>query len=327
MEKTTTYRLHIAQPQTVGREMEFTANPAYMLHKSVRTEEEYQLKELRIDRNDKVKSGDIIAVMQGLGSRLDVEQKKLERDAYAAGVIETENYYTSNVAAAKAMTASTESERDMRRLKIEHAEAEYELYKLQAEHTLGMMDDIIAAMEAAADEVYIYAPVDGTIRTIGNKYREGDIVPAGTELCVINAAGSQRIYGTSGNGTFVYGREVEVTLGRSGSEKTYIGRVVSSPEVQPGEFHSSDIYISIGENIESRSTDGKAKVNYTVLDGVITVPSNAVTVQDGVASVRILDGNNVRTRSIVRGPIVGQTVTVLQGLKEGDQVVVSSYNS
>ena len=35
LEKTTTYRLHIAQPQTVGREMEFTANPAYMLHKSV----------------------------------------------------------------------------------------------------------------------------------------------------------------------------------------------------------------------------------------------------------------------------------------------------
>ena len=34
LEKETTYRLHIAQPQSVSREMELSANPAYLLQKS-----------------------------------------------------------------------------------------------------------------------------------------------------------------------------------------------------------------------------------------------------------------------------------------------------
>jgi len=326
LEKETTYRLHIAEPQTVCRELEMSANPAYFLQKSVRTNAEYQIVDLRVERNKEVKKGDVIAVLQGLGSQMDIEQKQLERDAYAAGIAEMEAYYESLLETAKNLPANTESETTIRSLKITYAQAELDLYKLQSAQSLNAMDDAITSLEAAAGETYIYAPVDGLVRTV-TKYGDGDMIPAGTELCVINEAGSQRIYGLSSSGEYVYGREVEVILGRSDSKKTYKGRIVSSPEVQGSEYYSTDIYISIDEKISSRSTDGRATLSYTVLENVIAVPSNAITVQDGRATVQILEGDSVRTRSIVRGPAVGNTITVLQGLNVGDQIVVSSYNS
>lgn len=326
LEKETTYRLHIAQPQTLSRETEMSANPAYFLQKSVRTDAEYQIVDFRIDRNEEIKKGDVIAVMQGLGSRMDIEQKRLERDAYAAGIAEMEAYYEGLLKNAESLPANTESEITIRSLKITYAQTELDLYKLQSYQSLKAMDDAIAALEAAAGEINIYAPVDGLVRTV-TKYKEGDIVPAGTELCVIYEANSQRIYGLSGNGTYVYGREVEVTLGRSDNKKTYTGRIVSSPEVQGGEYYSTDIYISVDEKIAGRFTDGRATLSFTVLEDVIAIPSNAITILDGRATVQILDGDSVYTRSIVRGPVVGNTVAVLQGLEEGDQIVVSSYNS
>ncbi len=326
LEKETTYRLHIAHPQSVTREVEMSANPTYALQKSVRTDAEYQLIELCVDRNNTVKQGEVIAILQGLGSRVDIEQKRLERNVYAASIAETEEYYKTLLTNAENMPSETETESEIRSLSITYAQADLELYRLQSSNTLKAMDDSISALEAAAGEIYIYAPVDGSIRTV-TKYKDGDIIPAGTELCVIYEANSQRIFGLSGSGTYVYGREVEVTLGRSGAKKTYTGRVVSSPEVQDSEFYSTEIYISIDEKVDSRTTDGRAVLTYTVLDGVIALPTNAVTVLDGRATVQILEGDSVHTRSIVRGPTVGSTVTVLQGLKEGDQVVVSSYNS
>jgi len=153
LEKETTYRLHIAQPQTVSRQMELSATPAYFLQKSVRTDAEYELVDLRVERNGEVKKGDVIAVMQGLGSKMDIEQKRLERDAYAAGIAETEAYYEALLSSAESLPSNTESEILMRNLKIKYAGAELELYRLQSAQSLKAMDDAISALEAAAGEV------------------------------------------------------------------------------------------------------------------------------------------------------------------------------
>jgi hypothetical protein len=43
--------------------------------------------------------------------------------------------------------------------------------------------------------------------------------------------------------------------------------------------------------------------------------------------VDLLIGDTVCTRNVVRGPGTNSWVTILEGLREGDQVVVSSYRS
>jgi len=52
---------------------------------------------------------------------MDAEQKRLEMNAYAAGVAEMESYYESLVAAAKALPAGTAAERELRSLRISYA--------------------------------------------------------------------------------------------------------------------------------------------------------------------------------------------------------------
>ncbi len=327
VEKKTTYRLHTVVPQELGREMEIKMSPGHYLVKSVRTDAEYQLKEMCVERGQKVKAGDIIAILQGQGSAVDAEQKRLELNAYAAGAEEMKSHYAELLNAAKAMPADTAAERELRDLRVTYAQAEYDLYVLQSSHTIEAMEAAVLALEKAAGEAYLYAPVDGSVRSLSSKYKPGDVIPVGEEVCLIYATGSQRIFGLSGSGAFVYGREVQVTMGRGDNVRSYTGRVVSSPEVQPALYAGTEIYVELDEVLEGRNSEGKAIVSYTLLDGVYAVPNNAINSTEGIARVDILDGENVRTRTIVRGPAIGGMVTVLQGLKEGDQVVVSSYNS
>ena len=68
-------------------------------------------------------------------------------------------------------------------------------------------------------------------------------------------------------------------------------------------------------------------VTYTILSDVYAVPKSCIRTRDGVSCVDLLIGDTVCTRNVTRGPGGGGMVAILNGLQEGDQVVVSSYRS
>lgn len=327
-EKKTTYHTETVRLQNLTRTAQLSCDPSYRLIQSVRTGgADLQLKTLLVSRNQDVEKGDPIALMQGSGSQADVAQKELEIAAYRAGCQETTAYYEGLVRAAEALPGDSELARQKRALRVEYAETELALYTLRAEAGLQAMETALDAARAAAGETVIYAPLSGSVRSLVTKYKEGDMVPAGTELCSIYGADSLLLYGNSGNSTFVYGREVTVRLGRSGSERTITGTVVSSPEVSPPEYYSTGVFVRVDPaEINERNFQGRLEVSFTVMKDVLAVPKTAVTTQDGVPQLSLLEGEATRTRGVVRGPSVGMVTPILQGLREGDQVVVSSYN-
>ena len=82
----------------------------------------------------------------------------------------------------------------------------------------------------------------------------------------------QRFYGSSSNGAFVYGREVSILLSKGSKSQTVSGRVVSSPEVNPGGYPGNVILIELQDPGELLGTGGEAKVSYTLLTEVFTGP-------------------------------------------------------
>ena len=327
--KTTTYNLQVIEPTQMDRTANLSLSPSCQLIKSVKSgNTEYRLKEFCVSRNDHVEAGQVIAVLQGLGSPADVELKRLEIEAYESNTAEMLAYYEGGIRAAEAMPQNTESQRTARALNIEYAKLEYEKYQLQSDYTLKGMQAQLASLEAAAGEVEICAPVTGAVKSIASKFSAGDPVPAGTELCRVYADTGMCFSGMSSNSAFVYGRELTLRVTKGKKESLYTGRVVSSPEVQAAGSFSSLILVELdGDPDKQPESEGTGEVTYTILADVYAVPKNAVTNRDGVSYVDVLVGDAVRTRAVQRGPTGGSMICILHGLHEGDQVVVSSYNS
>ena len=86
----------------------------------------------------------------------------------------------------------------------------------------------LAALEAAAGEIVITAPLSGSIHNLTSRYAPGDLLPANTELCSVYGSEGLRFYGSSSTGAFVYGREVSIKMGRGGRSMTVTGPAMSA---------------------------------------------------------------------------------------------------
>jgi len=327
--KKTTYRLQEMVPTEVSRTATLTVNESWQLIRSVRTgSAECRLERICVTKGQEVQAGDPVAILRGTGSTADTELKKLELSAFASGQAEMLAWYSSQIAAAEALPEETEAQQRRRSLQLEYARLEYRKYQLQSDYTLKTMRDQVAELEAAAGEIVLTAPVSGSIHNLSSRYAEGDLLPPGTELCTVYGSEGLRFYGSSGSGTFVYGREVEISVQKGGRRISFPGRVVSSPEVLNELYPTNVILLEVDATEQDLpSNAGEASVTYTVLSDVFAVPKTSISTRDGISCVEVLIGDTVCTRNVVRGPAAGSLVSILHGLSQGDQVVVSSYNS
>ena len=327
--KTTTYRLQEIAPTEISHAGSLNVNESCQLIKPVRSGgSEMRLKEICVTRSQQVEAGDPVFILQGLGSAADIELKKLEINAYESRASEMLAWYEEQIEAAEDLPAGTESQRKRRELQLEYAKLEYEKYQNQTEYSLASMYLQLQELEAAAGEIVLTAPVSGSIHNLTSRYAPGDLVPAGTELCSVYASEGLRFYGSSNTGYFVYGREISIQMGKGSRSATVTGRVVSSPEVVGEVSVGSVILMEVDATEEElTATEGDASVSFTILSDVYAVPKSCIKTRDGVSCVDLLIGDTVCTRNVVRGPGTSSMVSILGGLSEGDQVVVSSYRS
>lgn len=328
-EKKTTYQTVTVEKQDMYRTLTITGDVTYRLVRPVRTgSSQLVLKEILVERGQEVKEGDPVVVLQGIGSASDIRQRELEIQAQRANREERLAWYEEQIENIRDMTAYTRIRREIRDKQAESMEADRDLYALQTEFRLKTLEASLEEMKAAAGEIVLRAPVDGFIRSVNSRYKAGEVIPAGTELCSINGADSILLMGSSASGCYVYGRELSVTVGRGDRAKQVTGTIVSSPEVVPLRYRGTNIFVRVDPSaLTGKSTQSAMEVSCLMLRDALVVPKNALTSEEGVYYVTILEGDTPKQRPVLRGPATGTMVVILQGLKEGDQVVVSSYNT
>ena len=327
-ERKTNYDVQVMELTPFEHTATLTLEPSYRLIQPVRTgSAELDMVEMKVSRNSVVKAGDTVAILKGKGSLSDVAQKELEIRAQKAGIEEQLESYESRIEAEEDRAAYSETARQLKELRIEMLKTEQELYRIGAERQLAYQEAALEALRAATSEIEIKAPISGKIRSTTSRYKAGDAVPAGTELCSIYGENSLLLVGTSGSGSFVYGKTVQVTIGRGEKLQTYTGRVVSSPELLSSKSYSSQIFIRLdGALSDNKAAQCSAEVTRRILDEAMVLPRGAVNTEEGKTFVQILDGDSPKTRCVVRGPVLGQQTVILQGLNEGDSVVLRYYN-
>ena len=328
-EKKTTYQTVTVEERDLVRTLDISADVTYRLVRPVRTGNvQLQLKEILITRNQPVKAGDPVAVLQGQGSASDILQKELELEALRANMEERLAWYDEQIEAIRDQTAWTAVRKEIREKQAQVMEIDRELYTMQTENRLAAQEKSLEELKAAAGEIVLCSPIDGIVRSVSSRYKTGDMIPAGTELCSINGADSILLMGNSSSGCYVYGMEISVTVGRGDNAKQVTGTVVSSPEVIPGRYRSGNIFVRVDPNaLTGKNTQSSMVVNCLILRNAMVIPKNAISSEEGVYYVTVLEGDTPKQRPVMRGPSTGTEVVILQGLNVGDQVVISSYNS
>ena len=209
----------------------------------------------------------------------------------------------------------SESHLDQSRLAYEHARVEYEA---------------LAAGSAAGDGIVVSSPLSGFVKSLS--VRSGDYVETGTPIATVSsnrklwlrADVSEKYYGRIASvrdADFVtsYGDRV-YSLGELG------GRLVSYGRASDGDFYIPVIFEfdNRGDLVPGSYVDVYLKTSTS--GHCISVPLEAVVEDQGVHYVFVReedDDDCFEKREVPLGQSDGRRVPILQGLREGELVVVS----
>jgi hypothetical protein len=87
------------------------------------------------------------------------------------------------------------------------------------------------------------------------------------------------------------------------------------------------IYVAVNPaDLKYGADHANMKVEYLMMKDALLVEKSAMETDDGLTFVMLLDGSTLKKRYIVRGPGSGLMQTVIQGLNEGDELILSSFN-
>jgi len=293
---------------------------------TVATEVEGLVGEVYVEVGDRVEAGDPLA-------RISSERLQLHRDLLAAEVTE-----------AKALLAAAEAERSLKKQELARldslsesaafSQARYDdqlqevamssarvavanAAVLRAEANLALADDDLK-------DAVIYAPYDGVV--VLRHTEAGSYVTVGSAIVDMVNDGEIEI-------------EADVPHDQIGG---LAPGVAVSVEIQPGDVRSATVRaVGVAENAQARTRPVRFTLDWTVEPGTLadgqtvviiipagephdalTVHKDAINRTAGQAQVFVVVDGTAQPRDVLLGDAVGTRFVVLDGLQEGELVVV-----
>lgn len=304
-----------------------------------------QLKNLHFELGDKVKKGQLLAEIDPVlaentlrDAEAQVENLKAQKRSKQALLKQYESDYQRQ----REMNAKDAASRaDLESAQAQEGTTRYDISALDAQ----IKQAIIAVDTAKANLGYtqIHAPIDGTIISIDTE--EGQtVVSSQTATTILTLATLDTM---TVKAKISEADVTRVTLGLptyftllGDSETRYYGTLRA---IEPGPVSSSGT--STTESSSSSSSaiyyyglfevdnpDNKFKVSMTAQVGIVLnqakdalcIPTSAIVSKpmDGKAIVRVLTGEQVETRTIDTGISNNIQIQVLDGLSEGEKIII-----
>jgi RND family efflux transporter MFP subunit len=181
-----------------------------------------------------------------------------------------------------------------------------------------------ASLGARAGGLTLRAPTAGFVETIG--FAPGDLVPAGGAVAAIAGSGNLRArFGVDPAlaGRIAPGSLVQITGPNGVPFSTAVQSV--DPVVDPA-TRLAAIFVAVpaGLRIGTNSAlTGQVTLGGTGNGSVLTIPYAALLDDAGQPFVFVVSGNAAHRRDVEIGPVSGDRVAIVKGVKPGDQVVTA----
>ncbi len=308
------------------------------------------LKKLNIQEGRQVRTGEVLAELDDIPYRLQLEQDEATRLKALSELLldrlfqqpdltgnreDLEKLKKAEEAFIKAEAAHSEGR--LGQAELDRARRDYELALIGS----GLKrDEIIAASKGLTqaevnvkrarmelEKTRITAPFSGVVTQI--KVAPGENIEAGREICTLVDLGQLKIEARVLEtliGKIKLGREADIRF-PAYPGKVFRGRVAAiSPLVNPAEKTCS-VFIHLDNPAGEIKPGMHAEVEIVseIFYGRLLVPQAAVLVRGGRPLVFVIENGLAKWRYIQTGEENEQFVEVLDGVREGEQVIVEGH--
>lgn len=266
-----------------------------------------RLKAINVKLGQEVKKGTVVAELETGDLDTRIEQQEL------------------NVKKSKLLL--NQRQLDLKHLQSNGAD-EYSIEKAKNDVAMAQLDVDMAnlqlqSLKAERSRAKLVAPVDGTVVYIA-KVNAGDPISAYQTLVQIADPSSLQLsYETNDTSKFQVGMKATIKI----DGKDYDGVVSATPSSVSPELRESmqnKVYFEV-KNLPNTVKLGDM-ADFTIVtakrENVLIVPRNAVKNYMGNDYVEILENGSKKERYIEKGLETPTAVEVVNGLKEGDQVIL-----
>lgn len=281
--------------------------------------------EYTVKRGDVVKKGDILARFTITGSEVQMTKMELDlaraEESLALGIESREK----EIAKRRAELASVqdEFERAKKELQLRKLEIELEQYIYRQERNIDRQKEAIADEIERRETNVLISPVDGVVTETVYK-KVDDAVGKNERLVTIYSEDVKLLRIDNGSGGFRYNMPVQVTSGTGDKQVTVTGRIVAADDAIPEKERTGHAFVLLDpydeENIKLRSP--KVIAPTISVDDVLIIKRKTVTLEAGKYFVTKLTDGMVQKRFIEYGLGNSADVWVLNGLSEGDTLII-----
>lgn len=272
-----------------------------------------------------------------------INQYSLSSDMFA----KWESFYnlSTNATYQNSDGSSNETNRTLPEFKISQndwlaSEAKYKNQQLAISQAQAAVQSVYTSYQLTSP--IITSPIDGTINNItivkgislsSNNNSTNQTTNSSSKIAVINTENKPIIT--------VNLTEIDVTKVKIGqkstitldsiSNKTFTGKVMSIDRI--GTISNNVVSYPCLIQLDTNSNDILSNMNVnaniilTQKHNIITIPSSTIQIQDEQPYIRILKNNAIKQVFIKTGISDNTNTEVLSGIKEGDQVVISTINN
>lgn len=275
-----------------------------------------------IHRGSDVKKGDVLATFTFDVSKAELEKMELIYQQTLNAVEEKKRQYRQEIQR-YAADGTDEIADHISALQKEQAENELGLYELSSAQELEQSKKELENYKALFSEKTLIAPCDGTVSSV-TALVPGKEIPNGTAVCTIYSPDTVYFKLSSASKDFLKLAALQLPVTITSGKWSSTGEIASTPTGIDEVLDNQDIYISIDhpQDIPQIGSPGTECV-VLKLEDMLLLPRNAIHTDASVDYVFILEDGVSQKRNILCGPENNDKICILDGLAEGQQIILN----
>lgn len=310
---------HVHKGDTILRLDLSAANVDFQAEKDALEIQKYKLEQYRAEAE---------SMLSDMEKQVAIDEMRLKR---METLMVNEQYLDSIGGSTEDMVRQRELDYDVARLQLEQLKLNYENKKRTTASTLkvheleySIAEGKLALRQKDMGDARILAPFDATLSWVNDQIGSG--VDKGSQLAVLSDLTRFKVIAEISDsfiGRFNVGSEVEVNIGGS----TLTGTVAN---VVPSVSNSKIAFtVFLDESSDSRLRPGlKADVHVvtSVKPDVLKIANRSYYSGPGEYELWVMDGKYAEKRTVLLGESSSFEVEIVEGLHEGDKVIVSNMS-
>lgn len=298
----------------------------------VKAQHRGEIVENRVNAGDAVEAGEVIAVQSSENLDLQIEQVGIRLEAADSRAslesthkidLESLDEQVEGVELAVELKQSPVSRLENLKRERRKKEILWRLEEIQERETLGLLRNQLAQLSLQREEMVARAPFAGTIAAI-NAFK-GDLVNGNQNLVRLVAHGRFVLMELTEEDYFGVepGQPVTIRLA-SYPDRTFEGKVTRLEDVADADSKSRNVIVEV-EADDNVLVPGLTGEGYLVKDeraDAVLIPRRALIGN----LVYVVSGGVVDVRRVRPGYIGLNAVEILEGIEEGDLVVLENQN-